>query len=389
MSFNKQSLFIFLWAIYSLGVFIAARYTEFPNQAYVIYGVVLTFLATLVFRDIVNVTFVQLKWLALPLAYALTFIIVSYFGIDFEQSIKYQVLYLPLVITIDFFLAFIIGFKFRETTIAKYALIAGGLSTFYLLTEAFLFPSTRMGGLDLDVAMVVPLAVLFGAKPMALAALFVLIASTKKTITVVALLAFAGAYWLNSRNGAKAAGAVKPSVFATWLRRVAGAVAVIAVVGYFAQNIQTTYERLTFEGDGDPMRTAISTVSFDMLEEHFPWGIGLGGFSSASQSQINYQTYDARGEIVVGANLHSSYMTWALEGGLPILLIVLALFFFAVRAIWYLQKNDESRMFALVLLIWLLQGMLFGMFHQWHNTHPFWALFGLVFGCYERHRRAA
>ncbi|WP_216184244.1 O-antigen ligase [Polynucleobacter sp. MWH-HuK1] len=348
-------------------------------------------MATFIYKDIVNIIYIQLKWLALPICYALAFILVSYWGIDFQESIKYQVLYLPIV-TIDFIVAFIIGYKFNQAVVAKYILIAGALSIFYLLIDAYLHPSLpRIGVLDLDVAMIVPLATISGATTLAFAAIFTLLASTKKTITVAAIFSLGAAFLFkarNSRGHRNAALERRNSVASIWIRRIVGVIAIFFVMALFAEKIQTTYKRLSDpQGDEDPSRTAISTLSFELLSENFPAGIGLGGFSSISQELINYRILDARGEIVYGANLHSSYMTWALEGGLPIVVIVLSLCFFTFRAIRHLLKDEKSRVLGEVMLIWLFQGMLYGLFQQWHNSAPFWMLFGLVFGCYERSKR--
>lgn len=397
--FSKQSVFVFFWAIQPLVVFLSVRYTPFPNQLDFIYGFLLALLAFFVFKDSIKIIIIQLKWLALVLGYALIFIIVSIFGVDFEASVKeYFVLYLPLIVALNFPVAFAIGFKFHERVVFNYMILAWTITLAYLFFDYFLFPfpEDRLITISLDQAMIAPLATFLGSPMVALSAFVLLLISTKKTTTVIALIALGGAYWIKKRNKLGVNSASKKaninSVVIRLFRNVLIAAGVVVFLVYFSQNAQVTVDRLLHSSsesleEDDPNRVLIALTSYRLLQENFPYGIGWGGFTSISKNELNYNTYAANGEIVSGANLHNSYMTWALEGGLPIVVIMIILFYYLFRAIRFFLRDERSKLLGYVTLIWLLQGMLFGMFHQWHSTLPFWMLFGFTFGCYERYKR--
>ena len=135
----------------------------------------------------------------------------------------------------------------------------------------------------------------------------------------------------------------------------------------------------------DTNRGKIALYSYQLLMEYFPFGIGLGGFSYLSSDVIPYTIMDARGNLSSGANLHNSYMTWALEGGWSIMSIVLILFVSLFKIIHLFISHNESKTLGIVILIWAFSGMFFAFFHQWHNTWSFLFLFGYTFGCSKRY----
>jgi hypothetical protein len=391
VSFSKKALFTFFWAMQPLMAILFGRYTLFPNQLYVIYGSWLVLSVFLVFKDFATIIRVQMKWLVFVLGYGVIFIVVSFFGVDFDAALKYQVLYLPLS-ALDFFVAFVIGYKVNELKVFRMMVFAGLLTILFLVADYYLFSSAINYLPPLNVTMTIPVAILTGFTSIASIVFVLIVASTKKAMTAIALVSVALAYWAKKRNNfvvnPNNDPINKPRRATAWLQKLTMLIVGSVLALLLFQNIQATLGRFLYEGDGDPTRTLIALTSYKLLLQYFPRGIGWGGFSSITRDDLNYQTVDLRGEVSVGANIHNSFVTWALEGGLPIVLLMLILFIYYFRTVRFFLKNEKSNLLGWVTLIWMLQGIFFGMFHQWHNTVLFWPLFGFTFGCYERYKRA-
>ena len=389
MTFSKKALFIFLWALTPFVSLLAFRYSHYPNQLYWLYKIFLAILVVFIFRDFFKIITVQIKWLALVALYAFSFIVVSYFGVDFSTSIfNYHVLYLPLIL-FDFFIAFTIGYKYHENSVFKYIVGIGIALAMYAVADIFLTPGKTRLVADLGISMAIPVSVVFGNIFLALMFVLFLFASMKKTIAACGLLSFGLAIWLNwalTLKGRVYVRSVKDTIIEYLAARKILTVSVIlTLVALSPPYILRMIERLKYMGS-DTTRTAISDYSFDLLQEHFPYGIGLGGFSFLSMDTIPYQIIDGRGVLRTGANLHNSFMTWALEGGALVTLVMIVIFFYLLKIIRRFLLFDETKALGVVLLIWALSGMLFGLFQQWHNSGTFWLLIGYSFGCYERYR---
>lgn len=383
---TRQALYIGLWAITPLVTSLAATYTDFPNQIFVIYQLLILALGAVTFprfRVLINA---QFKWLVLLSLYALTFIIVSYFGVDFSTSLSYGVLYLPLLL-LEFFLAFSVGYLFSEQRAFKYMASAAIVLMLYTMLDIYFFPDRERFVTSLNIPMAIPIFVFLGQSFLAFVCTVFLFVSIKKTVVAAGVLSLGMALGLNRF--------VRPRI--KFIRRyyrlntvliscgklVVLAVVVGAILVQYTSYISTTVGRFSESEDGS--RAAIAVYSVSLLIEHFPRGIGLGGFSFLSRDVIPYETTTARGDTVIGANLHNTFMTWALEGGAPVLIIVAILFWQLFMVIYRFWKRHATRMLSATLLVWLASGVLFGMFHQWHNSGTFWVLFGFAFGCSKRY----
>lgn len=393
MSFSGKTLFIFLWALTPLVIILASKYTQYPNQIYVLYHLFMIILAALVFRKFINIMIVQVRWLSLALLYACTFIFVSYFGADFATSVEYGVLYLPVIILLEFFVAFTIGYMYQEQRSFKYLMGVAVLLIVYTVVDILLYPEQSRYISSLNIPMAIPIFVFMGQTFLAMVAVLILFLSLKKTIVVVGLISFClsivfkgymrGHTWM--RNEINKALNDRTVFVRKYAKRFVLIAAIVVILIGFSPYLSKMIERFLYVNE-DPTRSSISDYSFELLPEYFPQGIGLGGFSFVSKDIIPYEVIDARGVARSGANLHNSYMTWVLEGGAPIILIVSIMFWCLFRIIRRFLRIPHTRVLGATLLIWLLSGMIYGAFQQWHNSGTFWGLFGFSFGCYERYR---
>ena len=387
MRLNRETLYLSLWVLTPLVSDLGSK-TPFPNQIYVLYELLEVFLCALFFRNFMTVVRVQVKWLCVLLLYAVTFIAVSYYGVDFATSVEYGVFYLPMIVTLEFFVAFSVGYLFEEQITFRFLVGAAFVQMAYTFLGIQLWPYAQRYITGLSLPMAIPLFIYSGRGLWALVCLMVLFLSLKKTIVAVGILSIGLAYLLK--------GYAQPGVsfFSRYIKRRRFITAMLTVpvilltIGVifvrYAPQLSGTLAR--FSEPEDTARSSIALYSILLLAEHFPRGIGWFGFLSQSIGVISYDATDARGDVHLGANLHSTYMTWALEGGLPIVLIMVYLFWKLIRVTWFFLRNDPTRVLGVTLLIWLLVGMVYGTFNQWHSSGTLWALFGFAFGCSERYK---
>ena len=114
------------------------------------------------------------------------------------------------------------------------------------------------------------------------------------------------------------------------------------------------------------------------------WLIGIGymNFMPWFGNTYNYTSLNTRGKEIVGMNLHNIYQTWALEGGLPCLIIVILLlwnyFKILIKKIRLSEKDFEKSYYKL-LLIMMICLLVEGLFHQINQAPVFFILMGIVY----------
>lgn len=387
MPLNRQSFYLLLWVLTPLLTVLASK-TTYPNQIYVCYELLEVGLCALFFRQFVTLVRSQLKWLTVLLLYAVVFIIVSYYGVDFPTSVEYGVFYLPLIVVLEFFAAYSVGYLFDERRTFKYLMGAALALMAYTLLQIQLSPDADRFVSSLSLPMSIPVFIYSGQALLAFVCMIVLLLSLKKTIVVTGGVSLAIAYVLKpyvqpGRSLGKTS-VTRTRLLATLLTSLLLLVASGVILAGYSAYLSGTIAR--FSEEEDVSRSSIALYSVVLLAQHFPQGIGWFGFLSQSIGVISYDVIDARGDLHSGANLHSSYMTWALEGGAPIVLIILYLFWKLFGVIRSFFRTKSTRVLGATLLIWLLSGMIYGAFQQWHSSGTFWGLFGFAFGCYERYR---
>ena len=133
----------------------------------------------------------------------------------------------------------------------------------------------------------------------------------------------------------------------------------------------------------DLTRLAINELAGKLIDEHFPRGIGYMNFLPNFERTFGY-----------AMNLHSTYETWLVEGGLLCSAVALVLlwrhFAALLRAALRLPVREE-RFFARACLIATIAILLMGLVHQIHQTPALWLLLGFGAGVgadVRRHARA-
>lgn len=215
-----------------------------------------------------------------------------------------------------------------------------------------------------------PAAYLLGRRWLVTFGLLVMLASQHRAplagaMLAVAVAAFWGRPWSARRTWFSLAASV--TLFAIG----------IGVALVLAEDTHATLARLLYEEEG-VTRVFITGRSLGLLQEHFPVGIGYMNFLMLTGYEIDHTIITRFGDEVVGVNLHNSYMTWMLEGGLLVTVVVLYILYRA----WVRVRValDDDRNMGVLFVAWATALLFLGAFHQLHSTMQFWGTLGFIFG---------
>jgi len=334
----------------------------------------------------------------LPAIYVATFMLVSYYGVNFAFSVKYRVLLMP-VLLVDFAIWFAAGYYVTEKQFLKYFAMTAclfGLGSLAFAASGLIDPEqTRViYGVDLPLAM--PVAVMSGGVFIGGVILFLSLLSLKKTVVACTLIGFASAYALKKFGGLDTWSNKSrvSSAFHAILRSPALGVLLLAVacglLAYrFLPYLAATYERFSVEGE-DITRLAALAEFLRLVKEYFPVGTGYYTFAYLTADTLPYYTFTAAGdEIGDGMPLHNTYMHFVLEGGLPILIVVGFMYARFALIVRRLYSARASRPLGIVMISWIVICIVFAMLQQFHATRYFFGILGYGFGAYARYRIAA
>src|SRR5690606_10515699 len=112
---------LYAWAFAPIAN-LAGHYVPYPNQLRVLYGVAVAALlgwVTRGFRGARNDLLLGLSW---PIGYGVAMIAVSYFRLDFAYSVRFHVLYHPLLHAIPFLPWFVVA-RYFATPLVRDALV--------------------------------------------------------------------------------------------------------------------------------------------------------------------------------------------------------------------------------------------------------------------------
>lgn len=376
----------------SLIVELVAGLTLFPNQITVLYNVFL-FSYALIFAKFTGFDVLRyVKWVSLPIIYAISFIIISYYGVNYEFSVKYHVLYLPLGV-IEFSIWYFLGrfydvkvfLKTFYRTVSYY-----GIGILFLAMVGLVDPEqTRViSGVDLPLAM--PITVLFGDIFFSGIIFVLAVFSIKKTVVIGVVFGYLlvkyyqKKYKLDSFNVVvRMTSSKKMATMSKPIRILLLVLLSTMLIAIFFPFLTATIER--FAVNTDVIRMAIALEFFNQLFQHFPNGTGFYTFGFLSSDVIDYWSMAANGDIITdGVSLHNSLMHFALEGGIVILIIVFIFYRAYFKAIKFLLKYPESKYIGVIFICWFFVTTFYGMFQQYHATRYFFGIFGLALGVYER-----
>jgi hypothetical protein len=129
----------------------------------------------------------------------------------------------------------------------------------------------------------------------------------------------------------------------------------------------------------DLLRISLLQEANKLYPSYWFQGMGYMNFMQwfGENFNITYVSFDTKKEII-GSNLHNSFQSWALEGGVFCLLIVLIIFLKFYRLCYKDYMKNINKYFSILLISSLSSLLLFGFFHQLHQALVFYMI--LTFG---------
>jgi len=360
----------------------------------VIYQVLTLLLAIFVVRDTAMYQSC-LRAAILPALYAITFIIVSYYGANFEYSIKYRVLLLPLLV-VDFCMFYIIAYAMPfQLVMRAIGILITVFAILSLLLAHFDITDASMTrviyGFDLPFA--VPPMIMFGSLYLGGILVFVALLSVKKTVFLSCIAAFLATYAIRSalRVGIwkrRRTQVQSEKVKLLTVPKLAGLGASCVILGlFFYTYLSETIVRLLTERQ-DIYRSEMAGEFMRLSREHFPGGIGYYCFGFLTKDTIKYYSQTASGMILDdGMSLHNSFMHVILEGGGAVCIVLALLCWLCLKRIRSMAKDPEQKGFAVVFIGWAIAAAIFGSPQPFHATHYFFGIPGLIMGTYDRYQR--
>jgi hypothetical protein len=309
-------------------------------------------------------------------AYLIAFYIVSFWEIipgTTVRFLKFNILYVLII-----FEFFAVGYYLHQKAIVATFSVLGSLLVIFALSQLILTPDlTRFGYGSLGMLVFV---VLVAYNKLLLAGvLFVVMAMSNNVIPVVASLVSIFVYFVALGKG-NVFSVTRASKLFTFLVPLF-AIFFIALI-FFGGRIEDTVSRLLSVGLGlsgeDLTRAYIHERSQEMLMDSGGIGIGYMNFYAYSGWELDYLEEARTGSAIEGHNLHNSFMTWGLEGGILVVLVVFWLIISTVKRIRSIYLQD-TRMGS-CLFGFTAAFVVFAIAHQLHELISFWATIGFVWG---------
>ena len=140
----------------------------------------------------------------------------------------------------------------------------------------------------------------------------------------------------------------------------------------------------------DYLRWTIYADAVSLYRTNWLFGIGYMNFMPWFGETYSFSLENTRGKETVGMNLHNVYQTWALEGGLPCLIIVAAVlwkYFRILRRRIRQSKNDREKAYYKLFVVGMICLLVQGLFLQIHQTPVLFMLLGIVYALDESSKR--
>ncbi len=145
-----------------------------------------------------------------------------------------------------------------------------------------------------------------------------------------------------------------------------------------------SYGKIFVSGEAtDEVRAEIFRYANELIEDHYVFGIGYMNFMPYYASE--HQTQDfvtASGRTLAGTSVHNMYQAWLVEGGIPLIVIMLLSvlkYFKILRQKIKLSTTDNEKLLYKTLIVAMIQLLVTGIYHQVHQTQQFWMMFGFVY----------
>lgn len=380
-----KRLFLWAWGASHLLYFWAFTYTFVPNQIHFAYTGALLLLGWAIFPSFAPVHLDRKRRGAIELAALVGLYIVALWVVSIGEAIpgtaapyfRFETIHMAVALN-----AYLVGrIVSQRQLFTLHGAIGLALMAATILQLTLDRDQVRYG-YGVQMMLCIPAMLLLGWRWAAVGALLVVLASLHKTSLACALLAATVVYWK---------GQMPPATGNRYVRAALplfASVLVAAALTYLLPMIGSTVERLLPEGleiyglvgeRTDAVRSRVYDLSFDLLPDYWPWGMGYMNFYALTEGESTaIYDFDRFGEAVYGINLHNSYMTWALEGGLLVCLVVVVMFWRAGSRVRWIWKRE--RHVGVLLIAWCAAALLLGWFHQLHSTVQFWSILGVIFG---------
>lgn len=162
---------------------------------------------------------------------------------------------------------------------------------------------------------------------------------------------------------------------------------IISTIGRFISDDSTTFRVLgvSIEPEGeDIVRAAHILEAIRILPEHYIKGMGYMNFYEWTTDLGGFASINQYGTELTGITLHNAYLSWVIEGGITVSVVVL----FIAHRLWSRIRSMlvYSRNFAVLSIAWFAILLLHGMFHQLHQMMQLWGSIALIYGFIDRKR---
>jgi hypothetical protein len=253
---------------------------------------------------------------------------------------------------------------------------------------------TRIGGSSIPMlAMLLPYMIVYESKSLVkkylpiLLTIALLVISMNRTPLVAGMIGAALAIAYTQRSALRAA--VKLMTFSVLGACALGALMLVPVVNQFAAQSVQRLTRLDFAfGDDlvdnaevDLLRWTIFEEANRLYPQYWFEGMGYMGFMPWYGGEFETVSYSDAGKEIVGVNLHNSFQTWGLEGGIGCVLIIVYMlyrYYRMSREKMRLATSRYERNFHAAGLIIAVPFGMYAMFHQLHQAPVFYVILGIV-----------
>jgi len=377
----QQKLLMSLWICLYIVHLAAFKIGLYPNQVFWAYNIVMVTVLLCFVRKSACLAIDALQPVILYAAYLLCFLFNSQWEVYPGTALRF----LPFLVIYCFVIYsfFLLGFLLPIHSQLQTYQILTWLVVLYTFCQLVLHvDSTRLGYGSLSMLLVV---FLFAYRMNFLLCLLISVLLASNSVTpLVASIAGIISYIIFYSHGP-----------ATFCMRVISVIRlsflVLIPLGFlslfFSNKIIQTLGRLSLLADidiaaGDPSREFISSNAWDRFGEISWHGIGYMNFYAYSGETLGIRYYENSGSLTTGLNLHNSYLTWFLEGGLLVSLAVLVILVLTVLKISRIYAFD--RRYGSLLFSFMVVFAVFAISHQLHDLTQFWALIGLSWGLCRR-----
>ena len=398
-----RQVFLYMWLAATLVYFVASTYSDYPNQFHWVYNCsIFIFSLMLLFQRNLFASGIG-ELLLIIFLYFFAFYLVSFWerfpGTTVEHGI-FELINILIAIA-----AFMVGRNFDEEEIIKAYARLGWVIVIITALQLALDEDQIRYGYGIQLMLCLPAAVLLRQYVLISCGIVIMLASFHKTTLVAAILSLAVAYLLKANrttflsnvteNSSHYSLASKRDPFLEGAVLIFAIVVGIGVTAYYVNEVLWTIARFMPEGsfsvlgvtmdaeEVDPSREFVTASALTLLGDYFPQGMGYMNFYVLSGPEAGVYLNRLERE-VSGVNIHNSYLTWSLEGGILVASAVIVGAYRAAHKISFIKDNTRLGNIGVLFLSWCVALCFTAAFHQVHSTMQFWSTIGIIFGFYAQ-----